>query len=130
MATQKCPKCRSKRIRQGYRPTPILFKLIFRYNLLCDECNWEFNGFAIPGTVRKKTKKKKNFTESSDLKGVDHKNFTGDEILSSVELFGEPNNEQRKLQEPIIEEVPHMVELGNFQKHRTKFKKKVRIKLH
>jgi hypothetical protein len=31
--------------------------------LLCDNCNWEFTGFAIPGTVSTKpTKKKKTNT--------------------------------------------------------------------
>lgn len=48
MITQKCPKCNSGRIRRGYRPTSVFSKLIFRYNLLCDTCNWEFTGFAIP----------------------------------------------------------------------------------
>ncbi len=48
MITQKCPKCGSSRIRRGYRPTSVLSKLVFRYNLLCDTCNWEFTGFAIP----------------------------------------------------------------------------------
>lgn len=61
MISQKCPKCRSSRIRKGYRPTSIFSKLIFRYNLLCDSCNLEFKGFAVPGTVdthyRKRVKK-------------------------------------------------------------------------
>ena len=48
MISQKCPRCRSKRIRRGYRATPIFSKLVFRFNLLCDSCNWEFTGFAIP----------------------------------------------------------------------------------
>lgn len=51
MISQRCPKCLSKRVRHGYRPTPIWSKLLFRYNLLCDSCNWEFVGFAVPGTV-------------------------------------------------------------------------------
>jgi hypothetical protein len=51
MISQRCPKCRSSRIRRGYRPTSIFFKVLFRYNLLCDRCNWEFKGFAVPGTV-------------------------------------------------------------------------------
>jgi hypothetical protein len=48
MISQKCPVCRSKRIRKGYRPTRFWSKLMFRYNLLCNNCNWEFIGFAIP----------------------------------------------------------------------------------
>ena len=35
-------KCKSDRIRRGYRPTSIFSKIVFRYNLLCDKCNWEF----------------------------------------------------------------------------------------
>lgn len=51
MISQRCPRCHSKRIRKGYRPTPFWSKILFRYNLLCDKCNWEFRGFAVPGTV-------------------------------------------------------------------------------
>lgn len=68
MISQRCPKCKSNRIRRGYRPTPILWKLLFRYNLLCDKCNWEFNGFAVPGTVdtRSNSRKKKQQQKSVD----------------------------------------------------------------
>ena len=57
MISQKCPKCLSSRIRRGYRPTPLWSKILFRYNLLCDSCNWEFKGFAVPGTVSAKPTK-------------------------------------------------------------------------
>jgi C4-type Zn-finger protein len=59
MATQRCPRCKSNRIRHGYRPTPFFRRLILRYNLLCNDCNWEFVGFAIPGTISSKVKRKK-----------------------------------------------------------------------
>jgi len=66
MISQKCPKCSSNRIRRGYRPTPLWSKFLFRYNLLCDACNWEFQGFAVPGTVTKKpTRKDKPKNKSS-----------------------------------------------------------------
>jgi hypothetical protein len=58
MISQKCPKCLSTRVRRGYRPTPLWSKILFRYNLLCDNCNWEFKGFAVPGTVSAKPTKK------------------------------------------------------------------------
>lgn len=58
MISQKCPKCSSSRIRRGYRPTPFWSKMLFRYNLLCDACNWEFQGFAVPGTVTNKPTRK------------------------------------------------------------------------
>jgi hypothetical protein len=57
MISQKCPKCLSSRVRRGYRPTPLWSKVLFRYNLLCDNCNWEFRGFAVPGTVSAKPTK-------------------------------------------------------------------------
>lgn len=60
MISQRCPKCNSSRIKSGYRPTPLWAKLLFRYNLLCNNCNWEFKGFAVPGTVSSKTRRSKN----------------------------------------------------------------------
>jgi len=67
MSTQSCPRCNSKRVRRGYRPTSLFLKILFRYNLLCDNCNWEFKGFAIPGTVSTKpTKKQKKTVEDKD----------------------------------------------------------------
>lgn len=53
MLGRRCPKCRSTRIRHGYKPTPLLFRIFGIYNLLCDHCNLLFTGFALPGTVRK-----------------------------------------------------------------------------
>lgn len=58
MISQKCPKCSSNRVRRGYRQTPLWSKILFRYNLLCDACNWEFQGFAVPGTVTNKPTRK------------------------------------------------------------------------
>lgn len=64
MVSQRCPRCASSRVRRGYRPTPLWSKFIFRYNLLCDACNWEFIGFAVPGTVSTKPTKKKKIDHS------------------------------------------------------------------
>lgn len=63
MISQKCPRCVSNRIRCGYRPTPIWSKIFFRYYLLCDNCNWEFTGFAVPGTVSAKPTRKHKKTQ-------------------------------------------------------------------
>jgi ribosomal protein L37AE/L43A len=59
MISQNCPKCNSSRIRRGYRSTSIFSKILFRYNLLCDSCNWEFTGFAVPFTVDTKPERRK-----------------------------------------------------------------------
>ena len=57
MISQKCPKCRSSRIRKGYKPTPLLFRLVGIHHLLCNHCNLLFTGFAVPGTVGRPNKK-------------------------------------------------------------------------
>lgn len=72
MISQRCPKCNSSRVRAGYRPTLLWSKLLFRYNLLCNNCNWEFKGFAVPGTVSSKTKRdKKKQSKFSDTNQKD-----------------------------------------------------------
>jgi hypothetical protein len=96
MASQNCPKCLSSRVRRGYRPTPFWAKILFRYNLLCDNCNWEFRGWAVPGTVSAKpTKKpKKNpvgkpsdnqVVTNSDSLIADFKNESADSESGSIE---------------------------------------------
>jgi hypothetical protein len=51
LIAQRCPKCRSRRVRRGYTDTPLLLRLVGFYSLLCDNCNLLFKGFAVPGTV-------------------------------------------------------------------------------
>jgi hypothetical protein len=67
MISQKCPRCRSPKVRLGYRPTRWWSILVARYNLLCDNCNWEFVGFAVPGTTAQK--RKSNIKKSSEVSG-------------------------------------------------------------
>lgn len=69
MISQRCPKCRSKRVRRGYRPTPWWSKILFRYHLLCDGCNWEFVGFAVPGTVSVKSGRSGKGSKSASHSG-------------------------------------------------------------
>jgi hypothetical protein len=69
MISQKCPKCRSSRIRKGYKPTPLLFRLVGIHYLLCNHCNLLFTGFAVPGTVGKSGKKAPARSGSEALKG-------------------------------------------------------------
>jgi len=53
MISQKCPKCRSSRIRKGYKPTPLILRIVGIHYLLCNHCNLLFTGFAVPGTVNR-----------------------------------------------------------------------------
>lgn len=47
----------------------MISKLFCRYHLLCDACNWEFKGFAVPGTVSShsgtRSTRKKTFDEQT-----------------------------------------------------------------
>jgi hypothetical protein len=38
-----------------------------RYNLLCDSCNWEFIGFAVPGTITHKPTRKSKIKTAAGL---------------------------------------------------------------
>ena len=51
MIAQRCPNCGSTRLRRGYTDTPLLLRVIGVYELLCENCNLLFRGFALPGTV-------------------------------------------------------------------------------
>jgi hypothetical protein len=55
----QCPRCKSVRVQHGYKDTPILFRLVRRYELLCNNCGLEFQEFALwdgvsrkPSTIR------------------------------------------------------------------------------
>ncbi len=51
MLAQTCPRCKSSRIQHGYEDSPLRLRLIGIYELLCNNCNLEFKGFALPGTL-------------------------------------------------------------------------------
>jgi len=68
MISQKCPKCRSSRIRKGYKPTPLLFRLVGIHYLLCNHCNLLFTGFAVPGTVGRSSRKAQHRSGSESVK--------------------------------------------------------------
>lgn len=53
MISQRCPKCRSSRIRKGYKPTPLILRVVGIHHLLCNHCNLLFTGFVVPGTMNR-----------------------------------------------------------------------------
>lgn len=101
MISQKCPKCFSSRVRRGYRPTPFWSKVLFRYNLLCDNCNWEFKGFAVPGTVSAKP------TRSPKKKPVDKpsEDFSGNSNNSVQKSSAVPAEDQIQIENPVAAEI-------------------------
>ena len=71
MISQKCPKCRSSRIRKGYKPTPLIMRLVGIQHLLCNLCNLLFTGFAVPGTVDRPARRAgKNSNSAQKQRGV------------------------------------------------------------
>lgn len=99
MVSQRCPRCASERVRRGYRPTPVWSKVLFRYNLLCDNCNWEFKGFAVPGTVSTKPTKRQKKPK------IDEQN----NHIDVVETSGKTENNEPEILE-IIDELKAAVE--------------------
>ena len=129
MATQHCPRCKSSRVRHGYRSTPFFRKLIFRFNLLCNDCNWEFVGFAIPGTIPSKTKRKKKIEEldeppkeETNFKSVieQPQEIDNFEVVQSEKPENPQNIEMTQTQEILSSQI--------LNKPKSKVRKKVRIK--
>jgi hypothetical protein len=58
--------------------------MIFRYNLLCDGCNWEFKGFAVPGTVSTKSSRKRK--QKSPISKTDDDDSTDDFQSEAVKI--------------------------------------------
>jgi len=125
MATQRCPQCGSNRVRRGYRSTSVFWKLLLRYNLLCDNCNLEFNGFAIPGTVSSKPTKNPNKQKNSE-KGVEGQlpNMPTDPNKNSIEPF--PANTGVNVSDVDIENKNRPI---RDLKNRIRVKKKIKVRL-
>jgi hypothetical protein len=58
--------------------------------LLCNNCNWEFTGFAVPGTVSSKSKPNKKKQSSfavtdkkNNAENVEKNTTSGDEQLTT-----------------------------------------------
>ena len=49
----RCPRCESLRIQLGFSDPPLHLRLLGIRDLLCNNCNLEFRGFALPGRVKR-----------------------------------------------------------------------------
>jgi len=54
-----CPQCRSPRVQLGYGNTTLSQRLVGINELLCNNCGLTFNGFAVPGTVKRAPSERK-----------------------------------------------------------------------
>ena len=132
MATQNCPRCKSDRIRKGYRPTSFFQKLMFRYNLLCDNCNWEFIGFAIPGTVSSKSKRRKKSSEhnyhGTSRSEADNDGPVSEALLDDMDSDGSANLD-RHVSLDIQSKENEFIAAQDDKKRRNRIKKRARVKL-
>lgn len=128
MIFSKCPRCDSERIRRGYRRTPIWRRAVGRYYLLCNACNWEFAGWAIPGTVDAASAKRRK-------KRAEEKNRQAPEAFVESKEFIREAEESENFQK---EAEKFENNAANFEAadraatdpRRVKHKKRVRIKLN
>lgn len=60
----KCPACRSTRIYRGYRPAPLLLRLFFIHDFLCENCNLQFRRFSLTPPRSRRRRSKKNTSHS------------------------------------------------------------------
>jgi hypothetical protein len=122
MISQNCPRCHSNRIRRGYRPTRFWSKVLFRYNLLCNACNWEFKGFAVPGTVSvKPARKRKNHVKVEQAEEIQNPENSIEEKANIVE------NLETDVEEKLEEQADDVSEKA-VSSNRIRVKKKVRIR--
>lgn len=64
MSIQRCPKCGSPRVQRGFDDPPLVLRLLCVYDLLCNNCDHEFRGFALHGSAKRTRQKTK-----ADLSG-------------------------------------------------------------
>ena len=58
-----CPSCGSKKIYQGYRTAPLLYRIFRLHEFLCEGCNLQFRAFSFKHP-RRKTRRQKPPVES------------------------------------------------------------------
>ena len=98
---------------------------MFRYNLLCNTCNWEFRGFAVPGTVSvKPTRKHKKQAKADEIQNLetDVKEIEKANVAENVE-----SNIEETLEKQAEKEQTDVSEKA-VSSNRIRVKKKVRIR--
>ncbi len=69
----KCPACRSDRVYKGYRPAPILLRLIRIHEFLCEGCNLQFRAFSLlPPRSRRRKGKNKSSHSPDNARLIEH----------------------------------------------------------
>ncbi len=68
MFVRRCPKCGSSRVQRGFNDPPLPLRLIGIYDLLCNNCDFEFKGFALPGTIKRTRRAKIELSRSGAIR--------------------------------------------------------------
>ncbi len=92
-----CPACSSTRIRNDYKPAPIILRLFFIRALLCDHCNHQFKAFALRAPkshVHRRSKHKADVF--SPAQAVDLSRLNGEVVwVSEAETTVRPDEPRR-----------------------------------
>ena len=69
-----CPACGSSRVRNDYKPAPLVLRIFFVRAFLCDHCNYQFKVFSIagaPARSQQPSSGKDAFFNPPSARGVD-----------------------------------------------------------
>jgi hypothetical protein len=103
---------------------------LFRYNLLCDSCNWEFRGFGIPGTVSTKSSKKRKKANSAANAKENNSKSNVEEVSDKTDGKSKIDEEYGKIvSDPDSAEDDKKKNKPNIDSSNQKNEKRVRIKL-
>lgn len=87
-----CPSCGSSRIRNDYKPAPIVLRVIGIRALLCDNCNFQFRAFS---PLPPKSRRPRNPTRKAELFPAAESVPVGKVDLEKLD-FSAPSTEKRE----------------------------------
>jgi len=101
-----CPSCGSSRIRNDYKPAPIVLRVIGIRALLCDNCNYQFRAFSplSPKNRRQRNSARKadvfNANESVDLGKLNFHSAPAErrEPVLALPISANPNHSVQPMQ--------------------------------
>lgn len=89
MATLKCPQCTSTRVQRNFGDAPLLLRALGINDLLCNNCDAEFRGFAPPGTIRRSRRHRIELGAGANRKERQRAQRYATRVEASVGLFAD-----------------------------------------
>lgn len=96
MATLKCPRCASARVQRNFGDAPFLLRALGINELLCNNCDAEFRGFAPPGMTRRSRRHKIELGAGANRKERQRAQRYAVRVEASVGLFDDPESSRAK----------------------------------